>query len=218
MADENAIFEYGWSSAEETDAHGFLAPVLESTVDAIAKAKSIGQDLRIFDAGCGNGAIASRLLKMGYQVTGCDASEMGIAQARQNFRDGKFFVASVYEDLPSLFGSEYDIVLSSEVIEHLYAPRALLKNTFELLKPGGHFILTTPYHGYLKNLALALSGKMDKHFTVLWDGGHIKFWSYRSLAQLLSEAGFRKFTFQGAGRLPFLWKSMVVTAQKPPRP
>jgi len=215
VGDGKAVFEYGWPSAQEDPSFSYLAPVLERTVRIAAKVQGMGEGVRVFDAGCGNGAFAARLLRNGYQVIGCDASEMGIAQAKANFPDGEFSVASVYEDLSIRFGSEYDIVISSEVVEHLYAPRELVKNAFSLLKSGGYFILSTPYHGYLKNLALALSGKMDKHFTALWDGGHIKFWSQSTLGQLLMEAGFSNLSFKGAGRIPLLWKSMIITAQKP---
>jgi hypothetical protein len=81
------------------------------------------------------------------------------------------------------------------------------------LAPGGRFIVSTPYHGYLKNIALAVSGKFDRHFSVLWDGGHIKFFSRRTLAQMLADEGFEVVTFVGAGRLPLLWKSMIVEAR-----
>ncbi len=107
----------------------------------------------------------------------------------------------------------YDTIISTEVIEHLYSPR----NYFEFCKNilqkagGGELILTTPYHGYLKNLVLAGTGKMDKHFTVLWDGGHIKFWSVKTLSSLLQESGFSEIRFKGCGRFPFLWKSMMVS-------
>jgi hypothetical protein len=67
-------------------------------------------------------------------------------------------------------------------------------------------IISTPYHGYLKNLVLALGNKWDSHLTPLWDGGHIKLWSRKTLSQLLSEAGFHVVRFIGAGRLPFLEK------------
>ena len=77
-------------------------------------------------------------------------------------------------------------------------------------------IISTPYHGYLKNLMLALSGRLDAHFTALWDGGHIKFWSERTMRILLEGAGFEKIVFRGAGRIPLLAKSMIVTAMKPP--
>ena len=74
------------------------------------------------------------------------------------------------------------------------------------LKPNGKFIITTPYHGYIKNLLLAITGKMKRHFTVLWDGGHIKFFSVATLKNLLLTTGFKDFKFNFAGRHPYLWK------------
>ena len=105
------------------------------------------------------------------------------------------------------------MVISSEVVEHIYDPRLYANNISKLLKPSGILLISTHYQGYLKNIALALAGAWDKHFTALWDGGHIKFWSYCTLKELLHESGFREFTFQGAGRMPWLWKSMVISAR-----
>lgn len=78
----------------------------------------------------------------------------------------------------------------------------------------GIAIISTPYHGYWKNLALALTGKMDAHFTALWDHGHIKFWSIKTLGKLLREAGFVDIRFKRVGQVPALAKSMVVIARK----
>jgi 2-polyprenyl-6-hydroxyphenyl methylase/3-demethylubiquinone-9 3-methyltransferase len=61
---------------------------------------------------------------------------------------------------------------------------------------------------------LALAGKTDFHYTALWDYGHIKFWSRKTLTTLLSQAGFKVDRFIGVGRLPFLWKSMILIARK----
>ena len=61
-------------------------------------------------------------------------------------------------------------------------------------------MISTPYHGYLKNLVLSFFSKMDEHFTALWDHGHIKFWSVNSLQTLLEEVGFRDITFVRVGR------------------
>jgi 2-polyprenyl-6-hydroxyphenyl methylase/3-demethylubiquinone-9 3-methyltransferase len=109
----------------------------------------------------------------------------------------------------------FDAIVSAEVVEHLYAPRDLAQSAFRLLRDGGTLILTTPYHGYLKNLAMAATGTMDRHWTALWDDGHIKFWSWKTIGVLLREAGFTGLKFGGAGRVPYLWKSMVVCASKP---
>jgi 2-polyprenyl-3-methyl-5-hydroxy-6-metoxy-1,4-benzoquinol methylase len=101
------------------------------------------------------------------------------------------------------------------VVEHLYAPREWARGCFAALKPGGHLICTTPYHGYFKNLVLSLLGRWDSHANPLWDGGHIKLWSRRTLSALLTEAGFTNLEFRGAGRVPGLWMTMVVKAEKP---
>jgi 2-polyprenyl-6-hydroxyphenyl methylase/3-demethylubiquinone-9 3-methyltransferase len=62
---------------------------------------------------------------------------------------------------------------------------------------------------------LAISGKMDSHFTALWDGGHVKFFSIRTLSELLKEAGNPDVQFLRLGRIPVLAKSMVAIIQKP---
>jgi hypothetical protein len=54
---------------------------------------------------------------------------------------------------------------------------------------------------------------MDRHLTALWDGGHIKFWSKQTITTLLNEQGFHKTKFIGCGRLPYLWKSMIIEAK-----
>ena len=107
----------------------------------------------------------------------------------------------------------FDTIISTEVIEHLYDPRKYVLFCKQVLKGKGRLILSTPYNGYLKYLALALVGGMDRHLTVLWDGGHIKFWSKKTLTLLLEEQGFKVTQFIGCGRFPYLWKSMILVAE-----
>jgi hypothetical protein len=61
---------------------------------------------------------------------------------------------------------------------------------------------------------MALTGKMDRHFTALWDHGHIKFWSMPTLTALLEETGFGVIRFERVGRIPPLAKAMIAVAQK----
>jgi 2-polyprenyl-6-hydroxyphenyl methylase/3-demethylubiquinone-9 3-methyltransferase len=84
-----------------------------------------------------------------------------------------------------------------------------------LLTEGGTAIISTPYHGYLKNLTIALLGKYDAHHNPLWDHGHIKFWSPSTLGTLLEETGFQDVSFARVGRVPPLAKSMIAVAHKP---
>jgi len=187
-------------------AHAYLLATVERIV-ATRKPE------RIFDLGCGNGAVANRLSKYA-PVTGIDISVSGVQVAQQSFPHLNIHTGSVYDDLARRYGN-FPIVVSLEVVEHLFDPRAYAKRLFELVEEGGVAVVSTPYHGYWKNLALALTGKFDAHFSALWDGGHIKFWSIRTLGILLKDAGFERIDFVRAGRVPVLAKSMIAIAQKP---
>lgn len=169
---------------------------------------------RLFDLGCGNGAVAHLLSQEGYQVTGVDPSEDGIRFAQQAYPNLKLQVGSAYDDLAGKYG-QYPVVISLEVVEHVYSPRLFARCLRDLLEPGGHAIVSTPYHSYLKYLALALSGRMEKHLSPLWDHGHIKFWSIASLTMLLNEVGLEVTRVDRVGRIPILAKSMILTARRP---
>jgi 2-polyprenyl-3-methyl-5-hydroxy-6-metoxy-1,4-benzoquinol methylase len=175
------------------------------------------QSGRVFEVGCGNGANAKRFASAGYSVTAVDTSESGISHAKKAPGSIQFHVGSAYDDLASSYGT-FPVVISLEVIEHCFYPRLFAKNVFELVAPGGIAIVSTPYHGYLKNLALAVTGRMDAHFTALWDGGHIKFWSRNTLRKLLLEAGFSQVEFFRVGRFAPLAKSMIAVARKHSEP
>lgn len=168
----------------------------------------------IFELGCGNGSVAARLTADGFSVTGVDPSVDGIQNAREQYPSLPLELGSSDDDLVSRFG-RFPIVLSLEVVEHVYLPRVFARRVFELLEPEGTAIISTPYHGYMKNLALAVTGKLDDHFTALWDYGHIKFWSRRTLNALLMEAGLRQPQYYLVGRIPLLAKSMIAVTTKP---
>jgi 2-polyprenyl-3-methyl-5-hydroxy-6-metoxy-1,4-benzoquinol methylase len=119
----------------------------------------------------------------------------------------------VYDNPEKIEESNFDAVVSTEVVEHLFYPGELLRFAKAKLKPNGYILLTTPYHGYLKNLMLSVFNQWDKHHTPLWDGGHIKFWSKSTLSNLLNENNFEVKEFVGCGRIPYLWKSMLIAGQ-----
>jgi len=205
------ISDYGYSSPGNPSGEAGFA-LSRRILDELA-ARSAGE--RICELGCGNGYLAGLLTGAGFQVTGVDASETGVAIARKTHRDCEFLCRPIEPELVDVLGRDrFDAVVSSEVVEHMYRPRDLLEVAFSILRPGGLLLLTTPYHGYLKNLAIVLSGRFDKHVNPLWDGGHIKFFSRRTLAALVSLIGFTDVDFSYFGRGPLLWKSMVCLARK----
>jgi 2-polyprenyl-3-methyl-5-hydroxy-6-metoxy-1,4-benzoquinol methylase len=195
--------DYGWSD-QVPESSDYLNPVmLRLARDSGAKT--------VIDAGCGNGVLANLLQRNGFRVRGFDADAGGIAIAAKKYPDVEFTVGTFEQRS----GNLVDLVVSTEVVEHLYSPHDLGSFCFAALRPGGRLIISTPYHGYLKNMALSLVNKWDTHHLPNWHGGHIKFWSRKTLTQMLEKAGFQITGFVGVGRVPYLWKSMILIAQKP---
>lgn len=168
----------------------------------------------ILDLGCGNGYFANYLLSIGYNAYGTDASEKGITIA-QKINPGRFFLQDLStgklpEELQNL---NFDTIISTEVIEHLYDPEGFINFCKQVLGDTGELLISTPYHGYFKNLGLSLFNKWDTHMNPVWHGGHIKLWSKATLSDLLTTAGFTVTSFKGCGRIPYFWKSMIIKAK-----
>jgi 2-polyprenyl-3-methyl-5-hydroxy-6-metoxy-1,4-benzoquinol methylase len=101
------IPEYGWQDTSPTGAHSYLLPTVERAINNYLQTHSVPpSSLQLFDAGCGNGFLASHFSQRGFTVAGCDASEQGIAQSRQACPAGQFEVMSVYENLADKFGND----------------------------------------------------------------------------------------------------------------
>jgi 2-polyprenyl-3-methyl-5-hydroxy-6-metoxy-1,4-benzoquinol methylase len=202
------LADYRWHSAAPTCAHAYLWPAVRRI---LARGAAAGRVRRVFDLGCGNGATARALAAEGWAVAGVDPSAEGIGHARASGLDLR--VGSAYDDLAAEFG-HWPFVLCLEVVEHVYFPHRLARTLFELCEPGALAIVSTPYHGYWKNLALGLvPGAWDRHHHPLSDHGHIKFWSRRTLRALLVQAGFDAVRFDRVGRIPTLAKSMIAVAK-----
>lgn len=172
----------------------------------------------ILDMGCGNGEIANKLIKDGFCVYGVDASKEGIAIANK-YNNNHFFYMNFDDGIfpDELHNISFDTVISTEVIEHLYDPAAYIDLCKQVLAysaiGGGGIVLTTPYHGWLKNVVISVSGKFDRHVDPMHRGGHIKFWSKRTINRLMENNNFKVEKFVGCGRIPWLWMSMLVVGK-----
>lgn len=81
-----------------------------------------------------------------------------------------------------------------------------------VLKPGGYLILTTPYHGLIKNLAI-VSFNFDNHFNNV-NGGHIHFFTNKFLKKILYKFGMKVVDIKYIGRCWPFAKSVYIVAKK----
>jgi len=200
---------YGWETTTGPNSCNYITP----KILAILKSLSVQ---RIVDIGSGNGALCGSLKKDGFDVVGIEIDKDGFNVSTKTYQNIHFYNLGVESNPNEVLLNEdgFDAAVSTEVIEHLYSPHNLPIFAKALLKENGYLIVSTPYHGYFKNLAISLLNKWDSHHLALWHGGHIKFWSKKSLSTLLKENGFETIAFYGVGRLPYLWKSMILVAVK----
>lgn len=205
----DSVSTYDYGHAEQPHWNKYLVPPIFELVGKITPG------MRVLDIGCGNGYIASLFQERGCVVVGVDPSESGIEHARKAHPEGRFEIDTATPDLRMRLGEKpFDLAISAEVAEHVYDGDAWALCAANALRPGGRLILTTPYHGYLKNILIAVTDRWDHHHTSLGTGQHIKFWSRATMTTLLERNGFQVTAFRGAGRMAYLWKSMVVCATR----
>jgi hypothetical protein len=124
---------------------------------------------------------------------GLDQSSGRIAKTTQRYPNIRFFLGrSMTISYPGVKLMRLMQSSPGEVIEHLYSPRRFVRRV--------HEALSLSVLGYAKNVMLALSNRMDRALTALWEGGHIKHWSTRTLPTLLGDARVRICrAFHGVG-------------------
>jgi 2-polyprenyl-6-hydroxyphenyl methylase/3-demethylubiquinone-9 3-methyltransferase len=116
--------------------------------------------LQLLDVGCGGGLLSEPMRRMGFTVTGLDASEKNIGTAKAHAGQGGLDIRYLNQTVEQLAESGevlYDVVLTMEVIEHVSDPEAFLKTCASLVKPGGILFVAT-LNRTIKSYGLAIIG------------------------------------------------------------
>jgi 2-polyprenyl-6-hydroxyphenyl methylase/3-demethylubiquinone-9 3-methyltransferase len=125
------------------------------------------EGLRLLDIGCGGGLLCEPMTRLGFAVTGVDASERNIGTARAHAEAQGLVIdyrASTAEDLLAAGEPAFDVILNMEVIEHVADPARYLQDCAQLLQPGGLMIVAT-LNRTLKAMALA---KIGAEYVLRW--------------------------------------------------
>lgn len=166
----------------------------------------------IVDFGCGSGALIRemRTVNPNARYIGLDVSSTALSTAARRDPRAEWHKIEDGRSFPVRDGVA-DFVFSSEVIEHVYDTQNAFAEMARITRAGGRLLLTTPYHGFAKNLALVLRG-FENHFDPA--GPHIRFFTKRNLFRGLTDAGFQLVKHGYYGRFFPFSHSIYVVAEK----
>lgn len=160
---------------------------------------------RALDLGCGDGTFTAELARAGARAVGVEVAEAALRRARDRNRGLEFRLAPIDGPLPFEVAT-FDLVWASEVLEHVADTARWLSEVRRVLAPAGRLLLTTPSHGRVR---IGLGG-IERFSEPL--GDHLHLYSRRSLADLLSEFGFRSVQVRAVGGPPLLRRLLLARA------
>jgi 2-polyprenyl-3-methyl-5-hydroxy-6-metoxy-1,4-benzoquinol methylase len=150
---------------------------------------------RVLDVAAAQGNLSIRLAEMGYEVAWNDLRSDLVDYVKLKWESGKidYFAGNVFEvNFPELF----DVVVATEIIEHVAHPDQFLAQLKTLVKPGGHLVLTTPNGEYFLNKLPKFSDCPDpSQYEAMQfkpnSDGHIFLLHRSEVADLTSNAGLQ---------------------------
>lgn len=166
-------------------------PSGDSTAARIVR--MVGSDRTVLEFGCGYGVISRAMHERGCKIVGLEL-DVASAQAAKPWLEELILENlehSVWRE--RLQGRAFDVVLASDVIEHLRNPSELLSHLHALLAPEGDLVLSVPNIGHAGIIAELLCGAFDYRPTGILDNTHLRFFTWTSLERLLNDAGFEVY-------------------------
>ncbi|MGZ4350807.1 MAG: class I SAM-dependent methyltransferase [Solirubrobacteraceae bacterium] len=160
---------------------------------------------RVLDLGCGAADLTAELARVAPLTIGADVAEAALARARRRHPDLDVRLIPLDDALP-FDDAAFDVVWSSEVIEHVADTARWLSEVRRVLAPGGRVLLTTPDHGRLRLLV----GGVERYCDPV--GDHLHLYTARSLRGLLRDFGFGDVTVRAAGGPPLMRRRLLARA------
>ncbi|MET1001560.1 MAG: bifunctional glycosyltransferase/class I SAM-dependent methyltransferase [Acidimicrobiia bacterium] len=153
---------------------------------------------RILDLGCAGGQLAEELRKRGHHVTGIDVDEADGVRDRVD----SFVRADLDQGIGDAVAGRFDVIIAAAVLEPVRRPDRVLTDARELLAPNGVLVACVPNFGHWYARVRVASGRFAYERRGIFDAGHVRFFTRRTFAQLVANAGFEIEREQPLG-LPF---------------
>ena len=165
---------------------------------------------KVLDIGSNNGDTCNEMNNLGFDVTGIDGDLRLVQESKEKYPLIQFVQGNLEEKFP-FEDSYFNIIWAGDIIEHLVDTKNFLKEINRILNPEGLLILSTPYHGIIKNIFIALLN-FNKHYHP--EHEHVRFYTKNTLKNQLNENGFKVKKLFLLGRIKPLAKNMFAVCKK----
>lgn len=144
------------------------------------------------DVGCGRGELAHAIKELGWEVWGVESDPEALETARNRMdRVIDADLQDVGRVASELEGKQFDALVMSDVLEHLYDPYAVLRRYIRFVKPGGRVLISLPNAVTFTNRLKWLLGRVEYEDTGVMDRTHIRFFTFRSAREVVEASGCR---------------------------
>lgn len=166
----------------------------------------VGKNKKVLEIGCASGRISKRLSENGCSVVGVEIDKKSAIKAE------KFCHKVINSDIEALEKLDYpnnyfDVILLSNVLEHLHSPPKVLKNLKKYLNKNGYIVVVLPNIANIIIRINLLFGKFDYEESGILDKTHLRFFNEKSSKNLLKEAGFKITKFDIVPAIPLIYKN-----------
>ncbi|HTO16061.1 MAG TPA: class I SAM-dependent methyltransferase [Edaphocola sp.] len=139
----NRYYYYAENVKNHSDPISFLSERESMYWAAYQTVKSFNdKEIQILEVGSGLGYLTYSLRKAGYKAHGIDISSNAVEAAKKNF--GDYYIAADIFEFNKSNQKAYDLIILTEVIEHLEDPVNFIKCLLKMLKDNGKILITTP--------------------------------------------------------------------------
>jgi len=186
----------------------------DAAIDFLPKRKSI------LDLGCGNGEFLIKAKKFGFRrLFGLDISKEVIKSAKKHIlrveganRNFSLVVGDLDDKLPFKVSS-FDVVVCLAVLEHIYDPHHSISEIARVLRQSGTLIIEVPNIAWMPRRFSLLFGNFPATSDARgWDGGHLHYFTQKSLTDLLTKEAFEIEAARCTGifaKVRNLWPSLL---------
>lgn len=204
MSQTKSYYERYWKNQEVLSDFSYKWPKVKKLIPK--------GHVKLLDFGCGKGTILGEMLKVNpkLDMVGADVSEEALNFAKKKYPKQTFVKITEGQKLP-FKSNTFDFITALDVLEHIYDTDRAFEELARVLKPNGKILISVPYNGLLKNLAISLF-----FFDYIFDPAtpHIRFYTKNTMTKYLTKYGLTPTYWNYHGKFYPFASGMHTVAQK----